>query len=127
MDGAGERGGATNVEMALLWGTLLLLILAVVQVALVFYARQLAFTAAQDGLRSGRYLSTAAVTEAARREAQAFLGRAAGTALTDVQVEASVGAGVLRVRVSGSAQSLVPGVPLTISQEAVGGLERVTS
>ncbi|MGD9989054.1 TadE family protein, partial [Pseudonocardia sp.] len=45
----GERGGATGVEMALLWVLLIGLILAVVQVALIFYAGQLALTGAQDG------------------------------------------------------------------------------
>ena len=49
-----ERGGATGVEMALLWAAMLAFILAVAQVALVFYAGQLALTAAQDGLHTGR-------------------------------------------------------------------------
>ncbi|RZT85560.1 TadE-like protein [Pseudonocardia sediminis] len=123
----GERGGSASVEMALLWGVLMVLILAVVQVALVFYAGQLALTAAQDGLRSGRYFATESVTVAASRDANDFLRRAAGSALTGVDVSASVDdeAGLLRVRVTGTALSLVPGVPLTITREAVGGLERV--
>ena len=122
-----ERGGSAGVEMALLWGVLILLILAVVQVALLFYAGQLALTAAQDGLRSGRYFATESVTAAASRDADDFLRRAAGSVLTGVDVSASVddGAGLLRVRVTGTALSLVPGVPLEVSREAVGGLERV--
>ena len=119
-----ERGGATNAEMALLWGSLTLLILAVVQVSLLFYAGQIATTAAQDGLRSGRYLSTVAVTDSARRDAESFLGRAAGTALTETQVSASVDGQLLRVRVTGRALSLVPGLPLRIDRQAAGGLER---
>lgn len=123
-----ERGGATSVEMALLWGVLTVLILAVVQVTLLFYAGQLALTAAQDGLRSGRYYSTESVTDAARRDAEDFLARAGGTTLTDVSITATVddGTGLLRVQVTGTALSLIPGVPLAISKEAVGGLERVT-
>jgi Flp pilus assembly protein TadG len=123
-----ERGGATSVEMALLWGVLTGLILAVVQVALLFFAGQLALTAAQDGLRSGRYYSTESVTDAARRDAEDFLARAGGTTLTDVSVTVTVddGAGLLRVQVTGTALSLIPGVPLAISKEAVGGLERIT-
>lgn len=125
----GERGGATGVEMALLWVVLIGLILAVVQVALIFYAGQLALTGAQDGLRSGRAYLAESTTDAARRDAEAFLARAGGTVLTDVVVTASLDGdgdgGILRVRVTGSALSLVPGVPLAISREAVGGVERV--
>ncbi|MDN5915635.1 MAG: pilus assembly protein [Pseudonocardia sp.] len=122
-----ERGGSASVEMALLWGVLMMLIFAVVQVALVFYAGQLALTAAQDGLRSGRYFTTESVTEAASRDAGEFLRRASGSVLTGVDVSASVddGAGLLRVRVTGTALSLVPGVPMKVTREAVGGLERV--
>ena len=56
---AGERGGAVNVQMALLWSAMLGLVLTVVQVSLVFYASQLALTAAEDGVRSGRTGTTA--------------------------------------------------------------------
>ena len=124
----GERGGATGVEMALIWVVLMMLILAVVQVALLFYAGQLALTAAQDGLRSGRGYLAESTTDAARRDAEVFLARAGGTVLTDVVVTASLddGGGILRVQVTGSALSLVPGVPLGITREAVGGVERLT-
>lgn len=123
----GERGGATGVEMALLWIVLMMLILAIVQVALLFYAGQLALTAAQDGLRSGRIYLTESTTTSAQRDAQDFLARAGGTVLTDVVVSASLddGGGILRVRITGSALSLVPGVPLAVTREAVGGVERI--
>ncbi|MER7433690.1 TadE/TadG family type IV pilus assembly protein [Pseudonocardia alni] len=122
----GDRGGSTSVEMALLWGVLLLLILAVVQVALLSYAGQLALTAAQDGLSSGRAYGTETVTDTAQRDAAGFLDRAAGTVLSDVTVTATVddGQGLLTVRVTGTALSLVPGLPLAVTREAVGGLER---
>ncbi|WP_433274019.1 TadE family protein [Pseudonocardia xinjiangensis] len=124
-----ERGGATGVEMALLWGAMILMILAVVQVALLFFAGQLALTAAQDGLRSGRYFGAESVAGAAQRDAQEFLSRTAGTTLTGVTVTATVdeGVGLLRVRVEGTALSLIPGVPVQVSREAVGGLERVAA
>ncbi|MGD9991475.1 TadE family protein [Pseudonocardia sp.] len=121
-----ERGGATSVEMALLWTVLTVLILAVVQIALLFYAGQLALTAAQDGLRSGRYYATESVIDAARRDAEEFLARAGGRTLTDVAVTASVDDGVLQVRVTGTALSLIPGVPLAVSRDAIGRLERIT-
>ncbi|WP_300007395.1 TadE/TadG family type IV pilus assembly protein [Pseudonocardia sp.] len=124
----GERGGATGVEMALIWIALIGLILAVVQVALIFYAGQLALTGAQDGLRSGRAYLAESTTDAARRDAEAFLARAGGTVLTDVVVTATIDddGALLRVQVTGSALSLVPGVPLAVTREAVGGVERVS-
>ena len=51
---AGERGGAVGVEMALIWIAMLGLVAAATQVALVFYAGQLALTAAQDALNVGK-------------------------------------------------------------------------
>jgi Flp pilus assembly protein TadG len=125
-DDGPERGGATGVEMALLWIALLALILAVVQVALVFYAGQLALTAAQDGLRSGR--SFEAPAAAATRDAESFLARAAGSALVDSAVTATTdeATGTVRVTVSGYALSVLPGFRLPVSRDAVGGLERIT-
>ncbi|MCX6462674.1 MAG: pilus assembly protein [Pseudonocardiales bacterium] len=124
----GERGGASSVEMALLWSVLLACLLAVVQVALLSYAGQVAFGAAQDGLRTGRAYGTADIAAVARRDAEDFLARAGGTLLTDTTVAVTVdpGTGLLRVRVSGTALSVVPGVSLGVDREAVGGLERIT-
>ncbi|QNG50456.1 pilus assembly protein [Pseudonocardia petroleophila] len=105
--------------------TMLLIILAVVQVALLFYAGQLALTAAQDAVRVGRLYEADPTLNAARDHATAFLDRAAGTALQNVIVTADVdAAGTVRVRVEGDALSLVPGVPLSVAREAVGGIER---
>ncbi|MDN5856186.1 MAG: pilus assembly protein, partial [Actinomycetia bacterium] len=73
-----ERGGATSVEMALLWTVMTAMIVAVVQVALVFYARQLALTAAEDGLRAGRYFQAGDAAATAHRAATDFLARTAG-------------------------------------------------
>jgi Flp pilus assembly pilin Flp len=121
-----ERGGATSVEMALLWTVMTALIVAVVQVALVFYAGQLALTAAEDGLRTGRYFGVDDPAGAASRSAVAFLDRTAGTSLQDIAVTAAVdGSQVLRVTVSGSALSFLPGVSLHVRREAAGALERV--
>lgn len=127
MNDATERGGATSVQMALLWIAMLTLIMAVVQVALVFYAEQLALTAAQDGLRTGRYFD-AVSAEQARHDAEAFLERAAGSTLAATTVSADLddAAGTLRVTVTGDALSVVPGLRLQVSKEAVGAVERIT-
>ena len=121
-----ERDGATSVEMALLWTVMTAMIVAVVQVALLFYAGQLALTAAEDGLRAGRYFGVGDPSGTATRSASAFLDRTAGTSLQDVAVTADVDESqMLHVTVTGSALSFVPGVSLTVRREAAGALERV--
>ena len=125
----GERGGAVGVEMALIWIAMLGLVAAATQVALVFYAGQLALTAAQDGVHAGATQTGAAQDgAAARAAAQSFLDRTSGTAFTSTGVTASLeqGGGVLRVQVRGQALSLIPGVALTVDKSAVGAVERVT-
>jgi Flp pilus assembly protein TadG len=120
----GERGGAVGVEMALLWIAILGLVAAATQVALVFYAGQLALTAAQDGVHAGATQNPAA----ARAAAQSFLARASGTAFAPTKVTVSVeqAGGVLRVQVRGQALSLIPGMTLPVDKSAVAALERVT-
>jgi Flp pilus assembly protein TadG len=134
-DPAAEQGGAVNVQMALLWAAMLALMLAVVQVSLVFYAGQLALTAAEDGVRGGRTQTAAGNRSAergvigeARRNAEEFLARTAGTALTDTAVTAELDAatGTMSVTVTGRALAVLPGFNLPISRQAVGGLEQVT-
>jgi Flp pilus assembly protein TadG len=133
---AGERGGGVGVEMALIWIAMLSLVAAATQVALVFYAGQLALTAAQDGVHAGATQTAAAkdltgqgrANDAARDAAQGFLARASGTVLspTAVTVNVEQGGGVLRVEVRGQALSLIPGTKLTVDKSAVAALEQVT-
>jgi Flp pilus assembly protein TadG len=138
---AGERGGAVGVEMALIWIAMLALVAAATQVALLFYAGQLALTAAQDGAHAGAIQNTASQNtaaqnpaaqdssrNAARDAAQGFLARASGTAFTSTGVTVSVeqGGGVLQVQVRGQALSLIPGLALPVDKSAVAALERVT-
>ena len=66
---AGERGGGVGVEMALIWIAMLSLVAAATQVALVFYAGQLALTAAQDGVHAGATQTAAAQDPAAQARA----------------------------------------------------------
>jgi Flp pilus assembly protein TadG len=134
-DAAGELGGAVNVQMALLWSVMLTLVLAVVQASLVFYAGQLALTAAEDGVRSGRTQTTAGdhhiapgATDEARRDAEEFLARTAGSTLTATAVTARLdpAAATMTVTVTGRALAVLPGFDLPITRHAVGGLEQVT-
>lgn len=123
----GERGGATSVQMALLWIAMITFILAVVQTALLYLAGQLALTAAEDGLRSGRYYGVGSA-EQARRSAQDFIARTAGATLGAPTVEAvlSDDSATLQVTVSGTVLAVVPGLELHVAKQATGAIEQVT-
>lgn len=126
-DNSRERGGATSVQMALLWVAMIAMILAVVQAGLTYYAGQLALTAAEDGLRTGRYYRVESA-EHARRGAEDFLARTAGRTLGSPAVEAMISAdgATLQVQVSGTVLAVVPGVELRVSKQATGAIEQIT-
>lgn len=123
----GERGGATNVEMALLWSVIALFIFGAVQVGIYYFAASAALTAAQDGLRSGRYYADPSPARA-QQVSEAFLDKTAGNTLTDTAVTATLADGgtTLRVRVTGQVLSVVPGVSFDLTREAGGPIERLT-
>jgi hypothetical protein len=122
---SGERGGATSVQMALLWAAMLAFILATVQVGLVYFAGQLALTAAQDGLRAGRYYQTG-TADRARQSGTDFLARAGGRTLGSPTVTAVISAdgATLQVDVTGTVLAVVPGVELRVAKRAAGAVER---
>ena len=115
------------MQMALLWIAMITFVLAVVQTALLYLAGQLALTAAEDGLRSGRYYGVGSA-EQARRSAEDFLARAAGTTLGAPTVEAvlSDDGGTLQVSVSGTVLAVVPGLELHVAKQATGAIEQVS-
>lgn len=119
-----ERGGATSVELALLWSGTLALVLVGVQVAMLAMASQLALSAAEDGLRAGRYRGIES-PDVARQAAAAFANRTTGNLLREVEAEAhEEPGGRLTVTVSASVAALLPGLPLTVTRQATGALER---
>jgi Flp pilus assembly protein TadG len=142
-DQEGERGGATGVELALLWGVMLTLVLAVVQIGLLFYAGQLALTAAQTGVNSARTPTGVAVgggagetagswsiadsADDARRDSEEFLARAAGDVLSNVTITTQVDQAnaTVQVTVTGDVLSVLPGITPTVVRQAAGGLEQV--
>ena len=113
------------LEIAVLGPALLLLVFAIVQASMWFFARNLALAAAQEGVAAGRaYLADPG---AASREAQAWLERNAGDSLKAVSVSTSSSGESVRVEVSGRALAVVPGWegPI-VTQSAEGPLERFT-
>ncbi|MFE2470119.1 TadE family protein [Streptomyces mirabilis] len=120
-----DRGDA-SVQMAIVFPFVLLAAIAVIQASMWYYARQIALTAAREGLSAARSYQASPTDGAAR--AQDVLGRTAGDSLRGASVSTTGSNGQrVRVQVSGIAQSMLPGVPgLRITQSASGAVERWT-
>ncbi|MGW3312059.1 TadE/TadG family type IV pilus assembly protein [Streptomyces sp. NPDC001073] len=122
----GEDRGEASLQMAIVFPFFLLTTIAVVQASLWFYAREIALTAAREGLTAARAYQASPADGAAR--AQEVLGRSAGDSLHGYGVTAGSDGQRVRVKVSGTALSMLPGLPgLTVTQSASGPLERWTT
>ncbi|WP_405933675.1 TadE/TadG family type IV pilus assembly protein [Streptomyces sp. NBC_00827] len=120
-----EDRGDTAIQMAIIYPFVLLATVAVVQASLWYYARQIALTAAREGLTAARAYQATPADGAA--QAQDVLGRTAGDSLLGHSITVSSSGQRVRVQVSGTAQSMIPGVPgLQVTQSASGPLERWT-
>ncbi|KUJ38404.1 hypothetical protein ADL25_24345 [Streptomyces sp. NRRL F-5122] len=109
--------------MAIVFPFVLLATVAVIQASMWYYARQIALTAAREGLTAARaYQSSPA---AGASQARNVLERTAGDSLRGYSVSVSSNGQQVRVQVSGTALSMIPGVPgLQVSQTASGPQER---
>ncbi|MGW2890602.1 TadE/TadG family type IV pilus assembly protein [Streptomyces griseoruber] len=117
--------GDTSIQMAIIFPFVLLATVAVIQASMWYYARQIALTAAREGLTAARAYQSSPAAGAA--QAQDVLGRSAGDSLRGYSVAASSDGQRVRVQVSGTALSMIPGVSgLQITQSASGPLERWT-
>lgn len=123
-DRYGDRGEAA-VQMAIIFPFVLLATIAVVQASMWYYARQIALTAAREGLTAARSYQSGPGDGAA--QARDVLGRTAGDSLRSYSVAATSDGQRVRVEVSGTAVSMIPGIAgLQISQSASGPVERWT-
>ncbi|WP_199839205.1 TadE family protein [Streptomyces sp. NRRL F-5122] len=115
--------GDTSIQMAIVFPFVLLATVAVIQASMWYYARQIALTAAREGLTAARaYQSSPA---AGASQARNVLERTAGDSLRGYSVSVSSNGQQVRVQVSGTALSMIPGVPgLQVSQTASGPQER---
>jgi Flp pilus assembly protein TadG len=122
----GERGAA-SLEAVIVFPALLIVIFAAMEIALWFYARNLALAAAQEGVRAGRaeHANIAAGTSAARR----FIDRAAPDTLQGATISsAGSTATEVHIRVAGRSLSVLPGLPgLPVAQESRASVERFTT
>lgn len=117
--------GDTSVQMAIIFPFVLLATVAVIQASMWYYARQVALTAAREGLTAARSYQSSPADGAA--QARAVLGRTAGDSLSGYSVTAGSNGQRVRVQVTGTALSMIPGVSgLHVSQSASGPVERWT-
>ncbi|MFB8026854.1 TadE family protein [Streptomyces sp. NPDC055990] len=122
----GDRG-ESSIQMAIVFPFVILLTITAVQVGMQYYARNIALTAAREGVSAGRVHQASPGEGAAR--ARETLGRIAGDSLRGAGVSTAGSSGeTMKVTVTGRAVSLVPGIPgLLISQSATGARERWTT
>jgi Flp pilus assembly protein TadG len=114
-----DRGDAA-IQMAIIYPVVLLAAIAVIQASMWYYARQIALTAAREGVTAARAYQASPADGAAR--AHEVLG-----SLRSVSVTAGSTGERVRVQVTGTAQSMIPGIAgLTITQTASGPVERWT-
>ncbi|MEY9988088.1 Flp pilus assembly protein TadG [Streptomyces sp. V4I8] len=117
--------GDTSIQMAIIFPFVLLATVAVIQASMWYYARQIALTAAREGLTAARAYESSTADGAAK--ARDVLGRTAGDSLRGYRVSASSDGQRVRVEVSGTALSMIPGLSgLQVTQSASGPLERWT-
>ncbi|AUY48847.1 hypothetical protein C2142_07680 [Streptomyces sp. CB01881] len=117
--------GSVSLSLAIVFPVLLVLILLVVQASMWWYYRQVALTAAREGVDAGRVQgnrSDGAKDEAATRQAEDFLGRQ-GVREYRVTKDGSTPE-LIRVTVELTAPSVVPFLKPTVTQYAEAPRER---
>lgn len=121
-----EDRGDASLQMAIVYPFVLLATIAVIQASMWYYARSIALTAAREGLSAARAYQASPADGTAK--AQDVLGRAAGDSLLGYTVSTAGSTGQrVRIEVTGTAQSMIPGVAgLRVSQSASGAVERWT-
>ncbi len=119
-----DRGSVT-LETAILFPAVLLLVMVAIQTGLWYYGRSVALAAAQEGVSAGR-AEGATVFQAA--DAAQDFAAAQGRGMLGQATVSTTGSSATRIQVSVSGQivSLIPGVPIAVSQEASGPVERWT-
>lgn len=117
----GEHGLHT-VEMALWLPSLIMLFLAGLQAALMYWGGSMALSAAQEGARAAA--AENATSDEGRAAAAGYLGD--GDVLTGTKITSVRGTTSATVTVSGQTLSLVPFWQPTVTKEATRPIERTT-
>ncbi|MEU6972109.1 TadE family protein [Kitasatospora aureofaciens] len=121
--GPGGDRGAVSLELAIVFPAVMLLIFTTIQAGLWYHARGVALSAAQRGVERAR-VQGATIGQGTAATSD-FLDRA-GTSISDRSVTGSDGATV-RIDVSGTVNTWIPGLSLPVHQHASAARERVTA
>lgn len=119
--GPNERGEATT-EMVLAVPVLMLLVFLVIQFGLWYHANHVAEAAAQEGVRAARLADGSAAAGESR--AASFMATNARTLVSGTVVAASRTEEQATIEVTGTLQSIVPGLQLPVHAEARSPIER---
>ncbi|MFI6581561.1 TadE/TadG family type IV pilus assembly protein [Embleya sp. NPDC050493] len=124
--GGSDRGGM-SITMAIIFPVFILVLLAVIQGCLWWYAREVAMQAAKEGVEEGRHKG-GNIGDAEKRSRDVAKDLSGGM-LKDLKVTPErVDGSRLKVTVEGTSLSIVPGIgSLTITQHADGVVERWTT
>ncbi|MEO5662855.1 MAG: TadE family protein [Nocardioides sp.] len=117
-----ERGAMSLAQVVITAPALLFLLMLIVQFGLMFYARNIAEQAAQEGAAVARRFDG---TKAQGREKALQLLTAVGEGtLKNRDVTANRTADTATVTVTGTVVSVVPGFSLSVSESASGPVEK---
>lgn len=121
---AGEQG-TVSVELAIAVPVLLLMLLAIVQFAVWSHASHIAQSAASHGLATARVEGGS--TGAGHQATAELLDQLGGGPLRDTAVTVHRDSATATVRVSGTAEAVIPFLTLPVSAEATGVVEQVAA
>ncbi|WP_157987635.1 TadE family protein [Jiangella endophytica] len=118
-----ERGSAT-LETVLLWPAVFLLIFGIVHAGLWFHARNVALSAAREGVRAASLVDGAG---GAARAADFLAATTDGTVMRVGDIHETSDADTVTVTVTGSSTTLIPGWRVDVSQSATAPIRRWTA
>jgi Flp pilus assembly protein TadG len=116
------RPEAGQIEVVIVFPVALLLVLLSIQGALWFLGRSVAMDAAQEGARAAAMVG--GTSAGGQRVAARALAQLAGPLLSGASVSAARGPDRSEVTVRAAAESIVPGLALTVTARAADPVER---
>lgn len=117
-----DDAGFSTLEAVVVIPVVVIITMLVIQYVMLWHARNLAQSAAQNGLRAARgYQATAAQGQ---QSATHYLDTVAGNLLQNRQVDADRGPTTVQVTVHANVLSVVPFGSYTVTETAAGPVER---
>lgn len=115
-----ERG-STTLETVVLWPAVFLLIFGIVHAGLWFHARNVALSAAREGVRVA---SLHDGSGGAARAAAFLTATTDGSVMRVGDIRETTNSGTVTVTVTGSSTTLIPGWRVDVSQSATAPIRR---